>query len=114
ALKAGVLEIADVHVVNKADRDGADRTVAELRSMLTLIPTSEEAWMPPVLPATAARDEGIEPIADALDGHMAYLKTSGELERRRPRVVTARRMDIMPAIGATTLPHRARTGTATG
>src|SRR5438093_2140318 len=90
ALKAGVLEIADVHVVNKADRDGADRIVGELRAMLTLIPAPEEAWMPPVLPASAARDEGIEPIADALDGHVAYLKTSGELERRRRRIVTAR------------------------
>jgi LAO/AO transport system kinase len=94
ALKAGVLEIADVHVVNKADREGADRTVAELRSMLTLIPSVEEAWMPPVLSASAARDEGIEAIADALDSHMAYLKTSGELERRRRRIVTARVLKI--------------------
>src|SRR5438552_4408120 len=90
ALKAGVLEIADVHVVNKADREGADRTVAELRAMLTLLPTLEGAWIPPVLPASAARDEGIEAIADALDSHVAYQKTSGELARRRRRIVTAR------------------------
>ena len=75
ALKAGVLEIADVHVVNKADREGADRTVAELRAMLTLLPTADGAWVPPVLPAAAARDEGIEAIADALDSHVAYQKT---------------------------------------
>ena len=103
ALKAGVLEIADVHVVNKADRDGADRTVAELRAMLTLLPAAEEAWMPPVLPAAAARDEGIEPIADALDGHMAYLKTSGELERRRRRIVTARVLRIAQDLVAETM-----------
>ena len=103
ALKAGVLEIADVHVVNKADRDGADRTVAELRAMLTLLPAAEEAWMPPVLPAAAARDEGIEPIADALDGHMAYLKTSGELERRRRRIVTARVLRIAQDLVAETV-----------
>jgi LAO/AO transport system kinase len=103
ALKAGVLEIADVHVVNKADRDGADRVVAELRAMLTLIPAPEEAWMPPVLPASAARDEGIEPIADALDGHVAYLKTSGELERRRRRIVTARVLKITQDLVAETM-----------
>jgi LAO/AO transport system kinase len=103
ALKAGVLEIADLHVVNKADREGADRTVAELRSMLTLIPSVEEAWMPPVLPASAARDEGIEAIADALDGHMAYLKTSGELERRRRRIVTARVLKIAQDLVAETM-----------
>jgi len=103
ALKAGVLEIADVHVVNKADRDGADRILAELRAMLTLIPAPDEAWMPPVLPASAARDEGIEPIADALDGHMAYLKTSGELERRRRRIVTARVLRIAQDLVAETM-----------
>jgi GTPase len=103
ALKAGVLEIADVHVVNKADRDGADRIVAELRAMLTLIPAPEEAWMPPVLPASAARDEGIEPIADALDSHVAYLKTSGELERRRRRIVTARVLKIAQDLVAETM-----------
>src|SRR6266850_4244253 len=103
ALKAGVLEIADVHVVNKADREGADRTVAELRAMLTLLPTAEAAWMPPVLSATAARDEGIEPIADALDGHMAFLKTSGELERRRRRIVTARVLKIAQDLVAETM-----------
>src|SRR6059036_2232756 len=47
ALKAGILEIADLHVVNKADREGADRTIAELRAMLTLMPAAEEAWTTP-------------------------------------------------------------------
>src|SRR5262249_44741957 len=70
ALKAGILEIADLHVVNKADREGADRTVAELRAMLTLLPSTDGTWVPPVLPASAAREEGIEAIADALDSHM--------------------------------------------
>ena len=77
--------------------------VAELRAMLTLIPAPEEAWMPPVLSASAARDEGIEPIADALDGHMAYLKTSGELERRRRRIVTARVLRIAQDLVAETM-----------
>src|SRR6266850_2361610 len=110
ALKAGVLEIADVHVVNKADREGADRTVGELRAMLTLLPTAEAAWMPPVLPATAARDEGIEAIADALDSHMAFLKTSGELERRRRRIVTARVLKIAQDLVAETMLDSAALG----
>src|SRR6266446_6143319 len=103
ALKAGVLEIADVHVVNKADRDGADRIVAELRAMLTLLPTAEGVWIPPVLPASAARDEGIEAIADALDSHVAYQKTHGELERRRRKIVTARVLRIAQDLVAETV-----------
>jgi GTPase len=103
ALKAGVLEIADVHVVNKADREGADRTVGELRAMLTLLPSAEGAWVPPVLSAVAARDEGIEAIADALDSHMAYQKTSGELERRRQKIVTARVLRIAQDLVAETV-----------
>src|SRR5881397_4244517 len=90
ALKAGILEIADLHVVNKADREGADRTIAELRAMLTLMPAAEEAWTPPVLGASAAREEGVEAIADALEAHLASMKTSGELDRRRRRMVAAR------------------------
>ena len=62
--------------------------------MLTLLPSAEGAWIPPVLPASAARDEGIEAIADALDSHMAYQKTSGELERRHQKIVTARVLRI--------------------
>ncbi|MBI1963172.1 MAG: methylmalonyl Co-A mutase-associated GTPase MeaB [Candidatus Rokubacteria bacterium] len=103
ALKAGVLEIADVHVVNKADREGADRTLAELRAMLTLVPAAPDAWMPPVLGASAAREEGIEAVADALDGHLAHLKTSGELERRRRTMVTARVLRIVQDLVAETL-----------
>ena len=59
--------------------------------------------MPPVLSASAARDEGIEAIADALDGHIAYLKTSGELERRRRRIVTARVLKIAQDLVAETV-----------
>src|SRR4030095_2218874 len=103
ALKAGVLEIADLHVVNKADREGADRTVGELRAMLTLLPSTEGTWIPPVLPAVAARDEGIEAIADALDSHMAHQKTSGERERRRRTIVTARVLRIAQDLVAETV-----------
>ena len=103
ALKAGILEIADLHVVNKADREGADRTVAELRAMLTLLPSTDGTWIPPVLSASAARDEGIEAIADALDSHLAYQKTSGELERRHQKIVTARVLRIAQELVAETV-----------
>ena len=71
--------------------------------MLTLLPTLEGAWIPPVLLASAARDEGIEAIADALDSHMAYQKTSGELERRRQKIVTARVLRIAQELVAETV-----------
>jgi LAO/AO transport system kinase len=115
ALKAGILEIADLHVVNKADREGADRTVAELRAMLTLSPLSHgpgvgragapaaDPWVPPVLAASASREEGIAPIVDALDGHRAHLETSGELARRWRRMVGARVLHIAQEIVAGSL-----------
>lgn len=100
ALKAGVLEIADVHAVNKADREGADRTLAELRAMLTLMPAAPGVWVPPVLACTAAQEQGIEPVLEAILGHMAALKTSGELERRRARIAEARVLKIAQELAA--------------
>jgi LAO/AO transport system kinase len=88
ALKAGVLEVADVHVVNKADREGADRTLAELRAMLSLLPGGD--WTPPVLGCSALREEGIAALADALEAHAAHLAASGEAGGRRRRAVEAR------------------------
>jgi len=92
AIKAGILEIADVFVVNKADREGADRTLAELRAMLTLLPTT--GWSPAVLGASALREEGIEAVADAVDAHAAHLAASGEGVRRRRRSVEARVLGV--------------------
>jgi LAO/AO transport system kinase len=95
ALKAGILEIADVHAVNKADREGADRTVAELRSMLTLMaPREANGWEIPVLPCVASREEGTEALLDTLDAHWKALEASGELERRRQRIARARVLQI--------------------
>lgn len=84
AAKAGILEIGDIFVVNKADRDGARRTVRELRNMLHLREADgAEPWDPPVLSTVAARAEGIDALADALDEHLAWAEKSGERERRR-------------------------------
>jgi LAO/AO transport system kinase len=93
-LKAGILEIADLHVVNKADRDGASRLVADLRSMSTFAPTSDHAWVPPILSCVATREEGIEVLLETVFKHAAVLKDSGELDLRRRRIVKARVLRI--------------------
>ena len=88
AFKAGILEIADVFVVNKADREGSDRAVKALTAMLDLgIPrrgpdAGSGTWRPPVLKTVAAAEEGITPLADALEAHRAYLKDSGQFAAR--------------------------------
>ncbi len=90
-LKAGILEIADIHVVNKADREGSDRVIAELRSMITLDATrSKDSWQPPVLACVALREEGSLPVLSAIKDHQAQLRSSGELEQRRRRIAAAR------------------------
>ena len=83
AVKAGILEIADVFVVNKADRDGADATAHDLRGMLALVRREPHEWRQPVLKLVAARDEGLDELLAALDKHRAYLAEHGELTRRR-------------------------------
>ena len=85
AAKAGILEVGDVFVVNKADREGAQQVRRELRSMVALSQRSAGAWTPPIVLTTASRGEGVEDLADALEVHREHLATSGELQRRRLR-----------------------------
>ncbi|GIH74808.1 methylmalonyl Co-A mutase-associated GTPase MeaB [Planobispora longispora] len=99
AAKAGILEIADVFVVNKADRDGAQAAIRELRNMIALV---ERDWKPPIVPTVAYRGEGGEEVVEALDKHLAYLEASGELERRRH----ARAREEIEAIALTALRSR--------
>ena len=82
ALKAGVMEIADLYVVNKADRDGADQMAASVTSMLQMSLTTPD-WVPPVTLTAAHTGQGIEELWDKLQAHRAYLETSGNLSRRR-------------------------------
>jgi LAO/AO transport system kinase len=81
AIKAGILEIADVFVINKADREGVERAVKDLQMMLSLGEHGE--WVPPVLKAVASREEGVPEVLEAVEKHRAWLTASGELERRR-------------------------------
>ena len=86
AIKAGIMEIGDIFVVNKADRPGADRTVNEVTMMMSLV-EEHAAWVPPIVKTVASRSEGIAELAEALDRHYDHLAASGELDRRnRDRV----------------------------
>jgi LAO/AO transport system kinase len=79
-IKAGIMEIADVFVVNKADLAGASRTVQELRSTLAMGPRLD--WLPPIVTAVAARNEGTEDLLGAVERHRQHLEASGEARRR--------------------------------
>lgn len=88
AVKAGLLEIADVFVLNKADRDGAERTYKDLLFMLeTVAETAEDEaggpWVPPVVRTIAARAEGVPELTEALEGHRRWLDRAGRLASRR-------------------------------
>jgi LAO/AO transport system kinase len=86
AAKAGILEIGDVFVVNKADRDGADATARELRHMISLAPSEQGAWRPPVLKIVATQGTGLAELVDAIGAHREWLESSGTgLLRRRQR-----------------------------
>jgi len=81
AIKAGILEIGDVFVVNKADREGAERTARELTTMLEMQHPEPGAWLPRVVKTEGARGVGIEELVEEFEKHREYLKTSGHLQR---------------------------------
>ncbi len=86
AIKAGIMEIGDIFVVNKADRPGADKTVTEVTMMMSLVEEHGD-WVPPIVKTVASRAEGIVELDAAIVKHHEYLSASGELDRRnRDRV----------------------------
>lgn len=86
AIKAGIMEIGDVFVVNKADRPGADKTVTEVTMMMSLVEEHGD-WIPPIVKTVASKNQGITELDAALDQHYQHLTASGELDRRnRERV----------------------------
>lgn len=96
AIKAGILEIGDVFVVNKADREGAYRTRADLEMMLEMKPGSgAPRWSPPVLATVALEDEGIDDLARAIHGHLEYLRESGALEEKTIQRMKAELIGIL-------------------
>ena len=92
-IKAGIMEIADVYVVNKADLPGYERTVQEIRSMLNMGP--KLAWKPPIIPTIAARGEGIAELKKAVLRHQEHLAASGEGEERRRRRLQEEAADLV-------------------
>ena len=117
ALKSGVMEVADLFVVNKADRPGADKLRQEievtlgirrgnafrhvpahhgaLKSGRAAVAAADGRWSPPVLATVAPKGEGVPELAAALDRHHAWLETSGELERRRERRLAERTREVV-------------------
>lgn len=83
AAKAGFLEVADIFVVNKSDREGADTTLKDIEAMLDVGPSTE--WRPPVLQTVATDGSGVPDLWNAVGGHREHLAESGELKVRRRR-----------------------------
>jgi LAO/AO transport system kinase len=102
AAKAGILEIGDIYVVNKADRDGAAQVARDLRAMLSLAERVEGGWRPPILKTTAQTGEGVEEVVAAIDKHRAWMEGSGALDARRRR----RARDEIESIAVTALRSR--------
>ncbi|MEU4293906.1 methylmalonyl Co-A mutase-associated GTPase MeaB [Kribbella sp. NPDC026596] len=102
AAKAGILEVGDIYVVNKADRDGVQNVTRDLRSMLALAERAEGAWSPPILKTVASRNEGVAEVVAAIDDRLEWMRSNGVLtERRRSRA-----RDEIEAIAMTALRSR--------
>jgi LAO/AO transport system kinase len=96
AMKAGLMEIGEIFVINKSDREGADMTVQEIMSMLTL-KQSSSGWEPPVVKTVASRGEGIPELAGEIDRHGAFLSANGLLSERRRRHFVSQVREIVVA-----------------
>ena len=94
AMKAGLMEIGDLFVINKADREGADRAAFAIRAALELRTTARD-WSAPVLLTVASRGEGIGELADAFESHFEHLRSRGDLNRRRRRRLEQRLHDLV-------------------
>jgi LAO/AO transport system kinase len=94
AAKAGILEIADVFAVNKADRPQAQEAIRDLRAMIALADRGPDDWKPPIVTTVATAGDGIDELVAKLDAHWAWLESSGERDRRR----TARAREEVAAL----------------
>lgn len=110
AAKAGILEIGDLYVVNKADREGAQAVRRDLRNMLSLTERPDGAWKPPVLATSAQSGEGVEKVAEALAEHLSWATAHGALRRRRVQ----RARDEIETLAVTALRQRWTLGEQAG
>ena len=97
-MKAGIMEIADILVVNKADLPGADVLIAQLKALLSI--ADHRDWAIPIVKVVAVRDEGIAELVETIDRHRAYLESSGRLgtsarERARHQLVAAAQAELL-------------------
>ena len=83
AAKAGILEVADLFAVNKADKPDSQQVVRDLRNMIALAHLGPDDWKPPIVSTVAVKGEGIDELVSRLDEHWSWLGSSGALERRR-------------------------------
>lgn len=92
AIKAGVLEIADIHAVSKCDRDDAQRTIADLEGMLSLgrHTMGSKKWTSKVIPTSSTKGEGIDTLVETIDAHFEHLNASGEMAIRKRRIAEMR------------------------
>jgi LAO/AO transport system kinase len=95
AMKAGLMEIADFFVLNKADRPGADQAVMSLRMILGFRSHNAESWMPDVLKTQASEGKGIDEVAGEIQRHRSYLEATGALQRRRKSRLERRIREII-------------------
>ena len=102
AAKAGILEIGDLYVINKADRDGADQVRRDLRSMLALGERREGAWKAPIVKTVAQTGEGVAEVVEEIGNHRSWLESTGQMDVRRTR----RARDEIEAIAVTALRRR--------
>ena len=93
--KAGLVEIADVLVVNKADRDGAEAAVQDLEALVGVPRPSSAGWRPPVVAASALDGTGVPEVWDAVTGHRSWLEASGQLDHRRRRRLAAELREVV-------------------
>lgn len=102
AAKAGILEVGDVFVVNKADRDGAEQVVRDLRETVRSVEREPGDWRQPIVSTVASKGEGLDELVEAIDLHRSWSESSGERERRRTR----RARGEIEAIAAATIRRR--------
>ena len=95
AAKAGILEIADIYVVNKADRDGAEGVVRELRSMIGLGSSSASSWTPTIMTTTATTGQGLPELVTAIKSHQVWTNESGD---RVARAITRANLNLRRAV----------------
>jgi LAO/AO transport system kinase len=93
AIKAGIMEIADIFVVNKADHPQVNKTIADIRDLLRM-ELAPRPWTPPIVTTVAVRNEGLEDLWIRIQQHKQYLERSGELERRRKQRLEAEILEI--------------------